>query len=532
MSRIKTKQSTNSGTKKRMALYARVSTQEQTRGQYPSCESQIEEMEAACRARGWHVQETITDEGLSAGSLNRRGLNFLRHLVETDQIDGVICTWYDRLTRSRDFYVLDKEFKAHNVELITLHDPTDRHTASGRFLETMLVAAKTYEREQTGEKVRTKLRMRAEKGLWNGGLVPFGFLCDAKEKTLFPDPEKAPVVRQLFEVYVETRSDFAVRDWLKRHQIPAPGSNPVWSVGTIRDLLTNRRYIAEVEINRSNKGKTGLPESDAYRIVKASYEPLVPREMWELAQALREEKACAYPNHTGENRGNARSYSWSKDQRVYPLQGLLTCSICHSLMTPHYVFHKAGKNRRKDSFVNYYVCTKHRKYGTDCDHRNRILARVVEEWVMERIKDFAALPHLLEISMQQALRRSEKNLQPLQEALARTRSGLQETEKQIEILMNTLTTGTASPTLMQMVNERAGELQQQRHALRADERRLLSQLAPLQHKPEAAALHRALSDISLLMENAEPEELQRLLQMMVRCVKWNPDGRCSMQVYN
>ncbi len=77
---------------------------------------------------------------------------------------------YDRLMRTRDFYILDKEFTTHNVEFITLHDPTDRRTASRRFLETMLVAAKTYEREQTGEKVRTKMRMRAEKGLWNVAL--------------------------------------------------------------------------------------------------------------------------------------------------------------------------------------------------------------------------------------------------------------------------------------------------------------------------------------------------------------------------
>jgi hypothetical protein len=55
-------------------------------------------------------------------------------------------------------------------------------------------------------------------------------------------------------------------------------------------------------------------------------------------------------------------------------------------MTPHYVFHKAGKGRRKDSFINHYVCTLHRKYGTSCDHRNRVLARTAEAWVLERVQ--------------------------------------------------------------------------------------------------------------------------------------------------
>ena len=127
---------------KRMVLYARVSTQEQTKGNYPSCESQVEELEGFCQSRGWQAYEAIRDEAISAGSLKRPGLSRLRWLVQSGQVDGVLCTWYDRMTRSRDFYVLDKEFKTHNVEFLTLHDPTDRHTASGRFLETMLVAAK------------------------------------------------------------------------------------------------------------------------------------------------------------------------------------------------------------------------------------------------------------------------------------------------------------------------------------------------------------------------------------------------------
>jgi hypothetical protein len=59
------------------------------------------------------------------------------------------------------------------------------------------------------------------------------------------------IVEQLFRLYVDSRSDFAERDWLKAHQIPAPHGGAVWQVSTIHDLLCNRRYIAEIEINRS-----------------------------------------------------------------------------------------------------------------------------------------------------------------------------------------------------------------------------------------------------------------------------------------
>src|SRR4028119_578421 len=113
---------------KRMLLYARVSTEEQTKGTYPSCESQIEELEAECARRGWQVSHAIKDEGYTAATLKRPGLTEMRWLVQSGEIDGVMCTWYDRLTRSREFYVLDNEFKSHNVEFITLHDAADTRT--------------------------------------------------------------------------------------------------------------------------------------------------------------------------------------------------------------------------------------------------------------------------------------------------------------------------------------------------------------------------------------------------------------------
>ncbi len=72
---------------KRMLLYARVSTEEQTKGNYPSCDSQIEELEAECRRRGWEAASIIRDAGYSAGTLKRPGMSEMRWLVETGQVE-------------------------------------------------------------------------------------------------------------------------------------------------------------------------------------------------------------------------------------------------------------------------------------------------------------------------------------------------------------------------------------------------------------------------------------------------------------
>lgn len=78
---------------------------------------------------------------------------------------------------------------------------------------------------------------------------------DRRDHVMLPDESMTSLVQQLFHVYVETRSDFAVRDWLQARKIPVPNGNPVWSVETLRDLLCNRRYIGEIEINKQNQGR-------------------------------------------------------------------------------------------------------------------------------------------------------------------------------------------------------------------------------------------------------------------------------------
>lgn len=515
--------------RKRMALYARVSTQEQTKGNYPSCESQIEEMESHCDSRGWEVAERIRDEGYSAGTLQRPGMAQLRWLIESGQIDGVLCTWYDRLVRTRDFYVLDKELTTHNVEFITLHDPTDRKTASGRFLETMLVAAKTYEREQTGEKVRTKMRMRAEKGLWNGGLVPFGFKHDSESQLLLPDEEKIHLVQQMFQVYVDTQSDFAVRNWLRAHSIAAPGGRPEWTPSSIRDLLMNRRYIAEIEVNKENKGIEGLPEYEAYSVIPAPHEPIVSPEVFETAQAIRRERAAKSPHRGGKGKG--QSYSRNQCHRIYPLQGVLSCGICGHAMSPHYVYHKPDpeKGRRSESYIYHYLCAQQMKYRKGCDHANRVLAKVPEGWIVDKVTELVDFGGILEDALNMAWAKGEETLQPTQQALNMCRTALHENQRKIDELVETAS--TAKGALLELLTEKAQQLKLERERLRTEQRQLNEALAPINHRFNAGEYREVLADFPLLCEGSEPHELQHLLRLLVRRLEWMPDGAHRAHYY-
>ena len=54
-----------------------------------------------------------------------------------------------------------------------------------------------FERELTSERTRDKLLERAQKGLWNGGIVPFGY--KSENKRLVVHEEESKIIKVIFE---------------------------------------------------------------------------------------------------------------------------------------------------------------------------------------------------------------------------------------------------------------------------------------------------------------------------------------------
>ena len=94
---------------KRVALYIRVSTQEQAQEGY-SIGEQKERLIAYCKAQGWVIADIYVDGGYSGSNLNRPGIQKL--MVETENFDVVLVYKLDRLSRSqRDtLYLIEEVF--------------------------------------------------------------------------------------------------------------------------------------------------------------------------------------------------------------------------------------------------------------------------------------------------------------------------------------------------------------------------------------------------------------------------------------
>ena len=147
-------------TPKRVAIYLRVSTSEQT------TKNQRRELEAVAARHGWNVVATFEDAGISGakGRNARPGLNAMMKGVARRDFDMVAAWSVDRLGRSLiDLLDLLRELHAKSVDLFLHQQGLDTSTPSGRAMFQMMGVFAEFERAMIRERVMAGLaRARAD----------------------------------------------------------------------------------------------------------------------------------------------------------------------------------------------------------------------------------------------------------------------------------------------------------------------------------------------------------------------------------
>src|ERR1700738_677134 len=145
---------------RRVALYLRVSTSEQT------TKNQRRELEAVADRHGWLVASAFEDAGISGakGREQRPGLDALMKAVARREIDMVAAWSVDRLGRSlTGLLELLTELHAKKIDLYLHQQGLDTSTPSGRAMFQMMGVFAEFERAMIRERVLAGLvRARAE----------------------------------------------------------------------------------------------------------------------------------------------------------------------------------------------------------------------------------------------------------------------------------------------------------------------------------------------------------------------------------
>jgi DNA invertase Pin-like site-specific DNA recombinase len=140
---------------KRVALYVRVSTDQQT------VAHQLQELQAIADRRGWQIVETYSDAGISGakGRDQRPGLDAMLNDASRRKFDVVMAWAIDRLGRSLiDLLSTIQHLEAAGVDLYLEQQAIDTTSPMGKLLFQVTGAFAEFERSMIRQRVRAGLR--------------------------------------------------------------------------------------------------------------------------------------------------------------------------------------------------------------------------------------------------------------------------------------------------------------------------------------------------------------------------------------
>ncbi|HWJ86595.1 MAG TPA: recombinase family protein [Pelagibacterium sp.] len=146
---------------KRVALYLRVSTNEQT------TDNQRRELEAVAQRAGWDVVEVFEDAGVSGakGRDKRPAYDAMLKAVTRREVDMVAAWSVDRLGRSmQDLTAFLGELHGRGADLYLHQQALDTTTPSGRAMFGMMAVFAEFERAMIVERVNAGLARAKAQG--------------------------------------------------------------------------------------------------------------------------------------------------------------------------------------------------------------------------------------------------------------------------------------------------------------------------------------------------------------------------------
>jgi site-specific DNA recombinase len=393
------------------ALYTRVSSRNQLDGDYGSMETQRERLEAYCKSQdNYTVHRVYEDGAYSAETTDRPALKQMLADIRSGKVNCVLAYKIDRLTRSvKDFHLLMDIFDKYNVKFVSITQSLDTQHPMGRLLRNILLDFAQFEREMTADRTRDKMHQRAQKGMWNGGTIAYGYRSDNKK--LLKDETEAPRVQFVFQWFSKDpsisrlRAELRRRGWLTRTGLP-------WTKTVLSYMLRNPVYLGKVSFNE--------------KTYQGEHEPIIDEALFHKVQSLQRETV----------------HATTTMKRPFLLKGLLKCSDCGSYMSPHY-----AQKRRKDGSIHrtsYYRCTRTMRFDNSVCRIKQMNADQTESAVIENLYDLTQNEATLDASIQELNRDLQGKIAPLQKEASEVKARLAELETEIDRFMQALGKGTIS----------------------------------------------------------------------------------------
>ena len=357
---------------KRCAVYTRKSSEEGLEKEFNSLHAQRESGEAFINSQkheGWVLlPDQYDDGGISGGTMDRPGLQQLLNDVETNKINVIVVYKVDRLSRSLgDFAQIVDLFDKHDVSFVSVTQQFNTTSSMGRLTLNILLSFAQFEREVTGERIRDKIALSKQKGMWMGGHVPLGY--DVASRKLIPNEQETDLVRRIFNRFIRLGSttllckelnELGFRTKPRRNRDGRMNNGYPFNKTTIYKILNNQLYLGK--IRHVDKWYPG------------QHEAIVDQDMWDKVHAI-------MATNRVERAADVRR------QTPAPLKGLLFGPDGKAMTATH--------TKRGDKKYRYYVThTAQKRSHEECPIR-MVRAGDIEGIVFDQIKSIFKNPSLI-----------------------------------------------------------------------------------------------------------------------------------------
>ncbi len=338
--------------------YLRVSTRDQAyRGGEAegfSIPAQREANRRKAASLGAIIVKEFVDRGASAKSVNRPELQRMLDWLSENQADYVIVHKIDRLARNREDDVeINKALSRAGVRLVSTTEAIDE-SPSGMLLHGIMSSiAEFYSRNLANEVVKgmsQKIR--------NGGTVskvPLGYRnirtsdSEGREvRTVIVDEERAPLIRQAFELY-------STGDWTVATLAEHLADRGLTTVATpkLPSKLIDGNRLNKLLVNPYYKGLVTFQGA----LHPGKHEPLVDERTWQRVQDV------------------LASHVYGERNRKHPhfLKGTVYCGTCGSRLGVHMAGSRSGE------IYPYFVCLGRQRDRGSCTQKAVLIYEVEQQ---------------------------------------------------------------------------------------------------------------------------------------------------------
>jgi site-specific DNA recombinase len=321
----------------KVALYCRVSTEEQREGQ--TIESQVQELERFAHNKGWVVAGIYRDEGWSGSLLARPALDRLRDDASKGRFNAVLINDVDRLARDvAHLGVIKRDLERRDIKVIFKKLPGEQ-SPTQNLLINILGSFAEFERELISDRTRRGKRYKVEvRKQFLGPVGPYGFRYvpkagfGAETGILEILPEEAAVVRRMYRwVSEDGLSSIKVVDRLNELKIPPRKGGTQWQKSTVLRILRSEVYAGVWHYNKSQLCEPRTRTSSLrYRKSAKSSARRRPKAEWipiTLPDHLRIVDPALW-RHTQEQLTRNACFSPRNARHAYFLTGMVQCGGC------------------------------------------------------------------------------------------------------------------------------------------------------------------------------------------------------------